>query len=157
MWREIITDADTNLVASKRNEFGCAAGKLTGEMVRSTIIQKKDCHYYYYKSNTIELIKGFWDKGDHIYIMAFSIKADIKDYPKALELMAKKSKEYLSSRKIKVLVIGFGSADESSVNFYNKGISKIGLIEVVKIAKPIYEKAGFKFKLEDKKIRVELL
>ena len=155
MWKEVISIKDMEEVAVKRTEFGCAQN-LTIDMVKNAIERKVDCHFYIYKSDTIELVKGFKDMGDHIYIISYSIKADIKDYPEALKLMAEKSKEYLKDRKLKKMIIGFGSQDETQVNFYNKGIQKLGLSEVIKLAKIEYEKLGFKLDYLDKQIICEL-
>jgi len=156
MWREVISLEDMEDVASKRKAFGCAADRLTGDMIKRSIKRKTDCHFYIYKSDKIELVKGFKDMGDHIYIISYSIKADVKDYPEALRLMAEKSKWYLKDRSLKKLVIGFGSKDQADVNFYNKGIGKWGLTEVIKLAKVEYEKLGFTLKYLDKQIVCEL-
>jgi hypothetical protein len=155
MWKEVITLEDIVDVALLRFESGCSVNP-TALDIKSAIEKKIDCHYYHYKSDTIELVKGLKKMPDHIFILAYTIKADINDYPEALRLMAEKSKEYLQSRDIKKLVIGFGSANETTVNFYNKGIAKLGLTEVVNIAKPIYESLGFKFTYSDKSIEVVL-
>ena len=92
MWKEVITIDDMVDVALLRSNFGCAVNP-THLDIKSAIEKKPDCHYYHYKSDKIELIKGFKQMPDYIFILAFTIKADIKDYPKALEIMTEKSKE----------------------------------------------------------------
>ena len=155
MWKEIITEKDMKEVALLRSNWGCEVNPDILS-IKSAIEKKLDCHYYHYKSDKIELVKGFKLMPDHIFILAYTIKADIKDYPKALRLMAEKSKWYLKDRKIKKLVIGFGKADITEIHFYNKGIEKLGLNETVALAKPIYEELGFKFTYTDRRIIVEL-
>ena len=156
MWREIITYKDMEKIALLRNDFGCVRN-YTADLIKGAIERKTDCHFYYYESDTIELIKGYKLMGDYISIITFTIKADVKDYPKALRLMAEKSKEYLESREIKKMIIGFGSKDETSVNFHNIGIGKMGFAEVVKIAKIEYEKLGFKLTFDNKQLIAELV
>lgn len=155
MWKEIITIKDMEEVALLRSNWGCEVNPDIAS-IKSAIEKKPDCHYYHYKSDKIELVLAFKYMVDHHYILAYTYKADLEDYPEACRLMAEKSKEYLSTRKIKKLVIGFGFKDETSVNFYNKGVGKIGLNEAIKLGKPIYEELGFKFSYEDKQIIMEL-
>lgn len=156
MWKEIITDKDISTIVSLRNSFGCTSD-FSKDLFKSIREIKKDCHYYYYKSDTIELIKGFCEIKEHIFVLAYTIKANIKDYSKAFELMAKKTKEYIKNRKFKTVVIEFGSENKTSVNLYNKGIGLIGLDECIKLAIPEYEKEGFKLQYNDKQIIVELI
>jgi len=155
MWKEVLTIKDIEEATLVRLTHGCEVNN-TPTKIKSAIEKKPDCHYYHYKSKKIELVKGFKDMGDHIFILSYTIKANLKDYPEAIRLMAEKSKWYLKDRKIKKLIIGFGSKDITAIHFYNKGIKKLGLTETIALAKPIYEELGFTLKYEDKQIVVEL-
>lgn len=156
MWREIITYEDMEKIALLRNEFGCVRNS-TADMIQGVINRKVDCHFFYYEADTIELIKGYKMMDGYISIIAFTIKAKVDDYPEAIRLMAEKTKEYIQSRDIKKTVISFGSADEEQVNFYNKGVGKIGFSEIVAICKQEYEKLGFKITFVEKQVICELV
>lgn len=156
MWKEIIDIEDFNEIAILRNDFGCVRNT-TGLAYMHNIQNKIDCHYYYYKSNKIELIKGYKQTDNVIVSIAFTIKADVKDYPEAIRLMVKHTIEYIKERNIKTYILSFGSKNESQVNFYNVGVGKIGMGEIVKIGKTIYEEFGFKLTYADNQIICELV
>ena len=154
MWKEVISIEDMKEVALLRYIVGCSVNP-TALSIKSAIEKKPDCHYYHYKSDTIELVLAFKQMEDHIFVLAYTFKAEIKDYPKAIRLMALKSLEYLKERDCKKFIAGFGLKDETAVNFYNKGLAKIGFSEVMNMCKPIYENIGLSFTIEDKRIIIE--
>jgi len=156
MWKELITLEDFNDMAFLRSIYGCAQN-IGGQLYIDNIKRKIDCHYYKYTSDTIELLKGYAQFGDVIKLITYTIKAEIKDYPEALRLMAEHTKEYLKERKIKTLVIDYGYEDETQMNLANVGVAKIGFIEFMKIVKEEYEKIGFKTTFDKKQVRNELI
>lgn len=156
MWKEIIDIDGFNELASLREEFGCAAN-IGGTVYLGNIENKIDCHYYQYKSDTIELIKGYKQLDNEIHLIAYTIKAKIKDYPEALKLMAEHAKKYISTRKIKTLVLNYGFKDEEQMNNANIGVGKIGFSELMKIVKEKYEEIGFKTTFYEKQVRNELM
>lgn len=155
MWKEVISFEDMEEVALLRNKSGCAVNR-TALAIKSAIEKKPDCHYYHYKSDKIELVLGYKQMPDHIYVLAYTIKADVKDYPEAFRIMSIKAKEYIKNRECKRFIIGFGRKDISSVEFYNKGVSKVGFVECFKMAKIEHEKIGFTLEFKDNQIVVEL-
>lgn len=156
MWKEIIDIDGFNKLAELRSKFGCAKN-IGGEIYLHNIENKIDCHYYQYKSDNIELIKGYKQLGEEIHIITYTIKAEIKDYPEALRLMGEHAKEYLSTREIKTLVINYGSEDETQMNLANDGVGKIGFSEVVQTAKEELEKVGFNISFTDKQVIIKLI
>jgi len=156
MWKEVLTYEDMKKVAFLKTDFGCAVN-FTPEIVKSIIEKKIDCHFYYYKSDKIELLKGYREKDGIINLIAYTLKADIKDYHEAIRLMGEHAKEYIKNRKIKKLIIYFGSEDEEQMNTANIGVGKIGFGEFVKIVKEEYKKVGFKTIFDKKQITNELI
>ena len=143
MWKELTTLEDFNSMVLLKQEFGCYQ-QGTGILYRQMLTRKTDCHYYRYKSDTIELLKGYKELNGKINLITYTIKANIEDYPEAVRLMAEHAKEYISSREIKTLVIYYGSEDEEQMNSANIGVGKIGYGEFMKIVIEEYEKLGFK-------------
>jgi len=161
MWKEVILDEDFSEAVSMNDKFGCSVNR-SFEMLKTLKEQTEDCHFYFYKDNRIELFIGNKrnyepDGTPYVFVITYAIKADGKDYPKALEILALKGKEYLKSRKETYYIIGFGSDDVSQIDTYNKGITPIGFNEVVRLAKIEYEKVGFKLTYDRKRIKVELV
>lgn len=152
MWKEMITLKDFDSMASLRSEYGCAAN-IGGQLYMNNVKRKVDCHYYYYTSDTIKLLKGYAQYGDVIKIITFTIKAEVKDYPEALRLMAEHAKQYLKERKIKTLVIEYGYEDEDQMNNANVGVGKIGFSEFMKIVIEEYRKFGFKTTFDKKQVK----
>lgn len=154
MWKEIIDIDGFNKMASLRELYGCATN-IGGEIYLKNKETHEDCHYYEYKSDNIELLKGYRlrERDGYINIITYVIKADIKDYPEALRYMAEHAKEYLNTRKIKTLVINYGSEDNAQMDLANVGVGKLGFVEVVRLAKIEYEKLGFKLTFDKKQIR----
>jgi len=156
MWREMITLEDFNEMASLRENFGCGINK-TGQIYLNIIERKTDCHYYRYESDKIELIKGYKELNGVINLIAYTIKAELEDYPEAVRLMAEHAKEYLSTRTIKKLAIYYGSDDEIQMNEANIGIGKIGFSEFMKIVIEEYGKIGFKTTFGKNEVTNELI
>lgn len=158
MWKEIVDIDGFNKMASLRELYGCAAN-IGGEIYLKNKEIHEDCHYYQYKSDTIELIKGYRlkEKDGYIHIITYTIKAEIKDYPEAIRYMAEHAKEYLSTREIKTLVINYGSEDNAQMDLANVGVGKIGFIEFMKIVIDEYEKIGFKTTFDKKQVRNVLM
>ena len=143
MWKEIINYKDMVKAVKLRSLFGCAMD-YSADIMKAAIERKKDCHYFYYKSDTIELLKGFKEKDGFISLIAYSIKADVEDYPEAIRLMAENAKDYIKNRKIKKIVFQQGSKDIELMNSANLGVSKIGFDKFIEIVIEEYGKLGFK-------------
>jgi len=156
MWKEVITYNDMEKVAFFKTDFGCAIDYTT-DLVKSILEKKPDCHFYYYKSDKMELLKAYREKNGLINVIAYTVKADIKDYPEAIRLMAEHAKEYIKNRYIKKLIIYYGSDDEEQMNKANIGVGKIGFGEFVKIVIEEYKKVGFKTIFDKKQITNELI
>lgn len=139
-----------------KTQFGCARN-FTAEAIKNNLERKIDCHYYYYKLDKIELLKGYKEKDGFINLIAYTIKADIIDYPKATRLMGEHAKEYIKNRKIKKLIIYYGSEDIDQMNNSNIGVSKIGFSDFMKIVIEEYGKLGFKTIFGKKTVINELI
>jgi len=156
MWREVLTYEDMEKVAFLKTDFGCALN-YTADLVKNIIERKTDCHFYHYKSDKMELLKGYREKNGLINLIAYTLKADIKDYPEAIRLMGEHAKEYIKNREIKKLIIYFGSEDEEQMNTANIGVGKIGFSEFMKIVIEEYGKLGFKTIFDKKQVTNELI
>ena len=139
-------------IALLRNQFGCTTNT-TGEIIRNSIERKLDCRFYYYKSDKMELIKGYKQDGDIISLIAYTIKAESEDYPEAIRLMGENAKEHLSTRTIKTIIFGQGSNDVVLMDSANAGVRKVGLLKCMNLIKEEYEKLGFEITISKTQIK----
>lgn len=152
MWIEIKNIEDMIKIALLSNQFGCTTNT-TGEIIRNSIERKVDCHFYYYKSDKMELIKGYKQNGDIISLIVYVIKAESEDYHEAIRLMGENAKEHLNTRKIKTITFGHGTEDVDVMDSHNLGVRKIGYIEFMNIVKEEYEKIGFEITISEREIK----
>lgn len=156
MWKEILTDKDFEMIANLKDNFGCMT-TATLEVMKNYVVRKKDCHYYYYKDDIMELTLGYRQLEDYINFVAYVIKADIEDYDKAIDIMADHNKAYLISKGLKKIVVHFGSSSFSLMTTANVGVGKLGYKKYLEEATKVVESKGFKATLTDKDFTIELV
>ena len=153
---EVISLEEKEAYADLRNIYGCTQS-FSVKKIDNMKECKPDCHFYKYKSDRIELAIGFLLREDYYWISAYTLKAEVEDYPEALRLMAEKKKEFVSNREIKKMIMSFGYEDEAQLNLYNKGVGKLGVVKVIELAKPEYRKVGINISFNPKQIIFELI
>ena len=157
MWKEIITKDDIADMAMFKQQFGCGAN-YTATLMESIIESVPDCHFYYYKSDNIQLLTGYRSKFNTVInSIAFSIKAEIEDYPEALRLMGEHIKSYLSNRDIKMWVVYFGTEDYEQMDTHNLGIGKLGYEKCIKLLGEAFTDIGMELIIDNKKITCRFL
>lgn len=151
MWKEIVELIDLEMIATLRNKHGCSVN-YTAERMKFNIEHKIDCHYFYYKSDKIKLIKGYKQNDRVIQPIAYTVICEVEDYPEAIRIMGQHTKEYLINNNNKIFIL----TEENDLNDNNLGVAKIGVKAFYKLMKEEYEKLGLKFVQDDYSIEVIL-